>query len=950
MSLFFCCGSRRRGRQCAGDAELPDTPEEQRMRRGIAIQLPRHSIEMPIRSRDMSLMPAELPLDDPTELGQLVVDDSDGEGEESNPLTKTSSALNVVRTKLIRHISPETEANRRSRASAGHSQEEVARRAELRRFRHQRIQEELKSEGNKAESSDTSHRSTRYLSPLIDAGQPRVGPRDAIEFTVTVTDGTQPDSAQAQDPLSIKSGQEDEGVSSQVLDGLTKSPFTSTVSGSKDGDQTYPLRPPSTHSATSQKLAGCSYNVPRLGRVLGADSEFDIRHGAYSWEEQSALGVWLAAQGLRSGSSSIRPGDSETNDGDVIIPLFSPREDFGGIDSVADAPLPIRCPNKTKGKAQGRERCLEAASFVSSSSNGRDESEADATFLGRHMLVGPGTLDMAAVRPADHSSSNYPSVLPSFQPSPDRSQANFHHLSAEDLESLELSPFSWKGDFSVIKDSKASEGMSSYVTATDNYFPDNNASSAQINCPRVHDSDDGASLDCSDSATFNQREVKSSTVGMRFGEALSRKKPSLNFGSRFKEDFHTGSVGPSRRSFMAKINLSIPRRSKYSSTSFGTAPSRRFPSERSGPLALECEDSIGMRLEASIGTSSAFRGEEGSFLPSDLNPVTLARVYDYQKPLGTRHFGALESSRLTPHSELMLDETQSSTRGILQQWTTNIHGAFSPNASLKSQFSKAPRRLTKLAPDSGEASVANTDLHQLPVDADTRLPVDADTRLPVDADTRSVPTIVVTEPVSRFRPGKLGKAIKSGLRKLMPSHGNERQAQLFQLWERQDENVGPKIVRTDTLSIACEPRDSATKGAAEYGTVSPKQHLSVEGATCCPPSAMNTEGVLELARPANAAKSGMQVELDKPAQEPCPDHCAEGVLTSDLFSQPHDQPRIEIETDEELERAESISVISDVRVLRRWKSALDVPMSRNLALTWVGQSMAQSLSLGNLRA
>ncbi|KAL6864117.1 hypothetical protein J3F83DRAFT_766682 [Trichoderma novae-zelandiae] len=882
MSIFFCCGSRRRGRQSAGDVDLADTPEEHRTRRGVAVHQPRHSIEMPIRSRDTSLMPAELPLEDPTELGQLVVDDSDGEGEEANPLTKTSSALNVVRTRLIRHISHENEANRRSRASAGHSQEEVARRAELRRFRHQRIQEELKNEESKAESSNTSHRSTRYLSPLIDAGQPRVGPRDTIEFTVTVTDGPHPNTAQAQDPLSDQSHQEDNGGSSQETDGLTKPSFIPTVSGSEYGDQAYPLRPPSTHSATSQKLAGCSYNMPRLGRVLGADSEFDIRHGAHSWEEQSSLGVWLAAQGLRSGNSSIRPGDSETNDGDPRISVFLPQEDFGGIDSIADAPLPTRRPNNSKGRLQGREKSLETASFVSSSSNGRDQSDANATLLGRIPLLGSGTLGTAPTRPADHSSSNYPSVLPSFQPSPNRSQSNVHHLSAEDLESLELSPFSWKGNFSVIKGSKASEGMSSYATATDDIcFPDNNASSAQINCPQGQAADDTASLAYSDTANFGQREVKMSTIGTRFGEVLSRRKPSLTFSSRFKEDLHTGSVGATRRSFMAKINLSVPKRSKHSSTSFGTAPSRRFSSERS-PSAPECEDSIGMRLEASVGTSSPFHREEDSFSPSDLNPVTLARVYDYQKPLGARQSVVFESSRLTPHSELLLDETQSSSRGILQQWTTNIHGAFSPNTTLKSQSSKAPKRLTKMAPlplhgpNSGEVSVVSTDLHQLPA----------------DADENSLPTIVPSEPVSRFRPGKLGKAVKSGLRKLMPFHDNESQARPSQFRERHDENFGPKTE------------------AAEYGTVSPKQHLSVELTSCCPPST-KMENAPERGPPAYAARFGMQVESEEPAQEPCPDCCADGVLTSDVFTPPHNQPIIENARDEELERADSISVISD---------------------------------------
>lgn len=397
---------------------------------------------MPIRSRDASMMPAELPSEDPTELGQLVVDDSDGDGEEDNTLTKTGSALNVVRTKLIRHISHENEPNRRSRVAAGHSQEEVARRAELRRFRHQRIQEELKNEESNAESSNTSHRSTRYLSPLIDAGQPRVGPRDTIEFTVT--DGHHPNTTQPppiQDSQSTEDCHEETCVSKQEKGEVTK-PSIPAVSNTDGGDQAHPLRPPSTHSSTSQKLAGCSYSIPRLGRVLGVDNEFDIRHGAHAWEEQSALGIWLAAQGLRSRSSSIRPGDSETNDRNLGNQVSSPHEDFGAIDSAADALLPTHCQDNNKGKLHDGENSYESASFVSSLSNAHIQNDADTTLLGRNLLLESDPLDIATTRPVDHSSSNYPSVLPSFQPSPNRSQSNFHHLSAEDLESLELSPFS----------------------------------------------------------------------------------------------------------------------------------------------------------------------------------------------------------------------------------------------------------------------------------------------------------------------------------------------------------------------------------------------------------------------------------------------------------------------------------------------------------------------------
>lgn len=452
MSIFPCCGSRRRRRQPAGDVDLAETPEEHCIRLDLTdiqhcVNQSRESIEMPLRLRNVAAPPPEPPSENPTELEQLVVDDSDGDAEANNTLTKTSStnsALNVVRTKLIRHMSNENEANRRSRASVGHSQEEVARRAELRRFRHQRIQEELKSENNHAESSNTSHRSTSYLSPLIDAGQPRVGPRDTIEFTVA--DAPHPIPTQAlptQDNMAlIDIPKKEVGSTTQEEGGEVKYPSILAVLTAGGRDQAPLLRPPSTHSNRSQKIAGCSYNSPHLDRVLGTDNEFDIRHGAHAWEEQSTLGIWLAAQGIRSRSSSIRPADNESNDKSARDQTCSHHQSFGAIDSAADAPLPTHCPGSTDMRPQDRGDSYESASFASNKSNNRTLGGTDTILPENNPLSGSNVLDIASTKPADNSSSNYPSVLPSFQPSPNRSQPDFHHLSAQDLESLELSPFS----------------------------------------------------------------------------------------------------------------------------------------------------------------------------------------------------------------------------------------------------------------------------------------------------------------------------------------------------------------------------------------------------------------------------------------------------------------------------------------------------------------------------
>lgn len=454
MSIFPCCGSRRRRRQPAGDVDLAEAPEEHCTRLDCTniqhcFSQSRESIEMPLRLRNVAVPPPEPPSENPTELeiDQLVVDDSDGDGGGNNTLTKTSStnsALNVVRTKLARHMSNEIETHRRSRASVGHSQEEVARRAELRRFRHQRIQEELKNEDNRAESSNTSHRSTSYLSPLIDAGQPRVGPRDTIEFTVA--DGPHPSATPTlptQENIAlIDIPKKEVGRTTQEEGGEIKYPSILAVLTAGDRDGAPPLRPPSTHSNRSQKIAGCSYNSPRLDRVLGTDNEFDIRHGAHAWEEQSTLSIWLAAQGIRSRSSSTRATDNESNDKSAKDQTCSHHQSFGAIDSAADAPLPIHCQGSNAMRPQDRGDSYESASFASNKSNNRTIGGTATILPENGPLPGSNVLDTASAKLVDNSSSNYPSVLPSFQPSPNRSQPNFHHLSAQDLESLELSPFS----------------------------------------------------------------------------------------------------------------------------------------------------------------------------------------------------------------------------------------------------------------------------------------------------------------------------------------------------------------------------------------------------------------------------------------------------------------------------------------------------------------------------
>ncbi|KAM3490398.1 hypothetical protein MY3957_006338 [Beauveria namnaoensis] len=71
------------------------------------------------------------------------------------PKRKSSNALEAVKAKLIRHWSYNKDQPQKSRASPDSDKDEIARRAELRRFRARRIQEELNQDHSKWHDNDS---------------------------------------------------------------------------------------------------------------------------------------------------------------------------------------------------------------------------------------------------------------------------------------------------------------------------------------------------------------------------------------------------------------------------------------------------------------------------------------------------------------------------------------------------------------------------------------------------------------------------------------------------------------------------------------------------------------------------------------------------------------------------------------------------------------------------
>ena len=209
MALFCCCNSSRLSKLCnptpteqdqiREQSPLPTPPTAARRPGPLTMNpvvpmpastgiSPDSTVNNPSSSQP-SLPGAIVPVD-PAELSQLLVEDSDSDDElESRPQPKSGNTLKLVRTHIRRHLSQDSFDRRKSRSAVGSSQEEIERRAELKRLMHKRIQDELRSEEGQGKTSQSDIASShRRNGPSIEV-LPGGGPRDNIEFSVPSEDG-----------------------------------------------------------------------------------------------------------------------------------------------------------------------------------------------------------------------------------------------------------------------------------------------------------------------------------------------------------------------------------------------------------------------------------------------------------------------------------------------------------------------------------------------------------------------------------------------------------------------------------------------------------------------------------------------------------------------------------------------------------------------------------------
>ncbi|KAI8672219.1 hypothetical protein NCS56_00684500 [Fusarium sp. Ph1] len=477
-----------------------------------------------------------------------------------------------------------------SLTSLGNSDEEIARRAELRRLMRQRIQDELQTEQPDDDMENKPAHGIRCIASIVNLGLPSAGPRDAIEFAVNKSP-----SLDARVPRSGKdqSHERDVPESQNATDDQKKmsldrnNPTEDDNKAENDGDKSdgadlatnllsQTPRSGQIDQAHSQKSFQLSNSATRLDRILGPDNSFNSRHASSSADGHSALGVWLIAQGLRSRDNSTLHFDDDEEE----------EATGGGIDSSQVVNQSGPAETAKKEPTSGSQNILLKedtlpANQVSVATGALDRAKPSGDLDSERCKVNPypeigsrrtghtssplsgertGAPTVATTRNSlvDNSSSCYPSK---FQPSPARSRQNLYSLDLKELEGMELSPFKWQP-----KSSQDQESAKKQQNSSNDDQPQSKEIGVDHCCQGPNSTQaapDTTSRSQSECASFLQREAELGTIERRFGDLLSRKKSKSQYTSRFREEFNEPSLGqPVRKSFMSKIHLTVPIRFK----------------------------------------------------------------------------------------------------------------------------------------------------------------------------------------------------------------------------------------------------------------------------------------------------------------------------------------------------------------------------------------------------
>lgn len=410
----------------------------------------------------VSAVPVEPGCEGTQGLDELVVDNSEAEDDQV-PLTKRASATwGAVRDRLTRHISLESTSKRQSPSLAGRSQEELERRAELKRLMHKRIQDELLCDDSLLDPCIDDKQNTRKPS-LSNLSQARGGPRDTIEFIVNSNEHP------------IRCGSASEQICPEAQESVDDGPNNfprHCIDRLNENDnivqsEQYHAKKKSsapcddeTDRAHCGPIGGSSHFVKHVAQAPLSDPprrserEKSDSRDSQSWETQSVLAMWLRSQSVRSRESSVVR--LNTLDADASVPMIPrPRSDIKaeGDKCITDGISPVTRKNSRTASSRNVHPSVVSARPVEESHQYDTSSDTDGMMSPTEAVqqeqlfpLSPSqdlaqsyAVAMAYDSVQDTSSSIYPSVLPSIQTSPTASQSNiFYNLNSRDLQSIHL--------------------------------------------------------------------------------------------------------------------------------------------------------------------------------------------------------------------------------------------------------------------------------------------------------------------------------------------------------------------------------------------------------------------------------------------------------------------------------------------------------------------------------
>ncbi|KAH6966820.1 hypothetical protein EDB82DRAFT_347583 [Fusarium venenatum] len=484
--------------------------------------------------------------------------------------TKPGTAFGAVRNRYIRSISHNTSSDHPSRVSVSNSEEEVARRAELRWIMRLRIQDQLESDEAEDQSENKPTVSIYRVASSANSALPISRPRDAIEFGVNNSSSSNGQPARLNRERGNHGTPQDFGGSHGCATAPERDPSEEPDMAGRNNDSSenaviqrpLPIHPSAHISLTdvelspSQKSFLLSNGSGRLDRILGPESSFNNRQ-ASSGDGQSALGVWLIAQGLRSRDNSTLSFDEEEEKEEAQTRKLNKK-------ATDNTPAVSREKNSlVHGTHAMSEKgdCHEQGSTFTSSPKKLDpqcllESGTLKDFCDNSAFSGElpwGSTVRALLNSfTDDTSSSDPSKSPS---SPVRPPNNLYKLDLKELESMELSPFRWRSRDSPQDQSNLDNQNCRpphHLKSHSQAFIGN----VQYEAETMHGA---ASVAQSDSASFVQREAGLKTIKRRFSEALDQKSTEKTVSTCFHEDFsHFDTRSPAKKPPTNNTCLAIP--------------------------------------------------------------------------------------------------------------------------------------------------------------------------------------------------------------------------------------------------------------------------------------------------------------------------------------------------------------------------------------------------------